>query len=204
MPNANLNVDTTVSGLPGPRGGQVRSVDVSAKAEPSDYLSNLQMAVMLIGEARKDRWPLFTDIVYVDFGDQDSRVRSVTGPLGELSTDISRKASIAVSTTVWTLAGGYTVVQTPTASVDLFAGFRYLVMESSLKLNVQDSSGRFYRAKSASMDQQPWDGIIGARERHRSAHDRPGAWFRFSMVTDGRRQSSASDSGAIMTAPAGH
>ena len=165
LPNANLNVDTTVSGLPGPSGGETRSVDVSAKTEPNDYLSNLQMAVMLIGEARKDRWSVFTDIVYVDFGDQSSRARSVTGPFGDLSTDISRKASIDLSATIWTLAGGYRVVQSPNANMDLFAGFRYLVMDSSLKLSVQDSSGRFYRANAVSMDQQPWDGIIGARGR---------------------------------------
>lgn len=171
LPNANVNVDTTVGGLPGPLGGEARSVDVSAKTDPSDYLSNLQVALMLIGEARKDRWSVFTDLIYVDFGTQDSRVRSVTGPLGERSTDISRKASIDLSTTIWTLAGGYSVVQSPSATVDLFAGFRYLVLDSSLKLNVQDSSGRFYRAKSASMDQQPWDGIIGARGRVMEAEE---------------------------------
>ncbi|MGB5831334.1 MAG: hypothetical protein WBG92_05015 [Thiohalocapsa sp.] len=173
LPNANLSVDTTVTGLPGPSGGKTRSVDVSAETDPGNYLSNLNMAVMLIGEARKGDWSLFTDIIYVDFGDQDSRVRGVADPGGGLSADGVRHVDIDLSTTVWTLAGGYRVAKSSAANLDLFAGFRYLVMDSSLALTVQDGNGRLVRSKSASMNEQAWDGIVGARGRL-SLNDR---WF---------------------------
>ena len=163
FPNANLDVKTTVSGLPGPNGSQSRPVDVNAKVEPNDYLSNLKMAVMLLGEARKGKGSVFTDILYVDFKTEDGKVRSISGPLGYRTTDISRKADIDLSTTLWTLAGGYRVAEVPNANLDLFAGFRYLVMNSNLDLTVQDSSGRFYRSNSTSLDQEDWDGIVGAR-----------------------------------------
>lgn len=164
LPAADISVDT-LAGLRGPGDTGPRSIGVNAETDPNNYLDNLQMAVMLIGEARRERWSVFTDLIYVDFGNQGSKVRSVSGPFAERSADIQDKGKTALSTTAWTLAGGYRVAKTPMASLDLFAGFRYLDMESSLKLTLRDASGRLSRADSLSIDQSVWDGIVGARGR---------------------------------------
>lgn len=113
FPAADLRVHTTVPGLGGPVGTGARNIDVSAETRPSDYLEHLRMAVMLIGEARRGRWSVFTDIMYVDFGDQDSRVRSVSGPLGVLPGHLETKGEIGLSTTAWILAGGCRVARPP-------------------------------------------------------------------------------------------
>jgi hypothetical protein len=165
LPAANLRVDTTVPGLRRPGDTGPRSIDVNAETGPNNYLDELQMGLMLIGEARRGRWSAFTDLIYVDFGEQGSRARSVSGPLGERSADLQTRAETDLSTTAWTLAGGYRVAKTPMASLDLFAGFRYLAMDSSLRLTLRDASGRFSRADSISTDQSVWDGIVGARGR---------------------------------------
>ena len=47
--------------------------------------------------------------------------------------------------------------------MDLIGGFRYLSMDSTLNLSLQDATGRYLRARNVSMNQDAWDGIIGAR-----------------------------------------
>src|SRR5512135_1679975 len=37
------------------------------EAGPSDYLQNLQSVIMLSGDVRKDRWSVFTDVIYLAF-----------------------------------------------------------------------------------------------------------------------------------------
>lgn len=163
LPNANGSIDTTVGGLPGPAGGQPVSVDVSAKVDPGDYLSNLQAAIMLIGEARRGDWSLFTDVMYVDFGDQDARLRSITGPLGEVSATLSREAKIDLSSVVWTLGTGYTLMRGHSGTLDLIAGARYLSLESDLTLRLEDGRGQLLRSQKVSSDESQWDGIVGVR-----------------------------------------
>ncbi len=163
FPAVSGSIDTSVTGLPGPNGGESRRVDISGTVDPGNYLDNLRMAFMLTAEARKDNWLIYTDIVYADLGSQDTRVRQVTGPLGNLSTTITRDTETDISSTIWTLGGGYRVVHEPSWSLDLIAGFRYLTMNSDLTLSLQDARGQSLRARKVSMDQDEWDGIIGAR-----------------------------------------
>lgn len=166
LPALSGSVDTDVPGLLGPN-GEPRQIKASGDINPDSYLSNLQMAFMLSAEARKGNWSILTDIIYTDFSDQDTRLKSVSGPKGELSTEIARNAKVDLSATIWTLAGGYTVVRDPNWNLDLIAGFRYLTTDSTLNLSTQDERGRYLRSHDVSMDQDELDGIIGARGRIR-------------------------------------
>jgi len=56
MPTVGSTVQYT---LPASFGGGTATVE----KDPGDYLSNLDMALMLSGEARKGRWAVFTDII---------------------------------------------------------------------------------------------------------------------------------------------
>jgi len=174
LPNVNGSADVTARGLRGADGQDLGQVGLSSEIGPNDYLSNLQMALMLIGEARKGPWSVFTDVMYVDFGNEKTHLKRVTGPLGVLSTEISREAKTDLSSTVWTLAAGYTIVRDPSWNLDLFAGFRYLTMSSDLNVSVQDENGRYLRDNKISMDQDVWDGIVGARGEVRFSDSR---WF---------------------------
>ena len=65
-------------------------------------------------EARKGRWSVFTDVIYLDFSDDDSKVKSIDfidgGPdLVNASLDAGTETSFKAL--AWTLAGGYGVLQ---------------------------------------------------------------------------------------------
>ena len=165
LPALDASADVTVPRLRDANGAELGPVSVSANATPDNYLSDLNMAVMFMGEARKGHWSVYTDLLYTSFGNKDTKIRNVTGPAGFVSTDINRTARTELSATVWTLAGGYRAVERSTFELDLMAGFRYLTMDSDLKLSLQGTDGRFYRQQKVSMDQDVWDGIVGLRGR---------------------------------------
>jgi hypothetical protein len=43
---------------------------------PNDYLEALQAVIMILGEVRRDRWSAFTDIIYLDFASEESKVKA--------------------------------------------------------------------------------------------------------------------------------
>ena len=43
---------------------------------PVDYLDNLDFVLMLAGEARRGSWSLRADVIYLDFSNQRSRVKT--------------------------------------------------------------------------------------------------------------------------------
>jgi hypothetical protein len=163
LPAVDSTADVTVNRLPRADSTEIGPVSISADVTPDDYLSDLEMAFMLLGEARKGPWSIYTDVLYTSFDSQDTKVRRVTGPEGLLSTDVDRKARTDLSTTVWTLAGGYRAVDRADVELDLMAGLRYLTMDSDLKLTLQGADGRFFRQQKVSLDQDVWDGIVGLR-----------------------------------------
>lgn len=151
------------SGVRLPDGSRVGPVSLEVSTSPDSYLSNLNMAFMIMGEARKGRWSIYTDALYTSFGDADTKVRNVTWPAGFHSSQIERKARIDLSATVWTLAGGYQVLDRSELTLDLMAGARYLTLDSDLELSVQGADGHLSRQNKVSMDQDVWDGILGLR-----------------------------------------
>ncbi|ESQ17239.1 MAG TPA: hypothetical protein DDY14_08700 [Chromatiaceae bacterium] len=78
LPALDASADLTVIS---PRGIERGPLSVSAETSPDDYLSNLDIAFMLMGEARKGSWSLYTDLVYADFGNKATKIRGVAGPL---------------------------------------------------------------------------------------------------------------------------
>jgi len=165
LPTMSSNVSTLLPRPGGPSGIEPRLVSVSAEADPSGYLDDLQMAVMLTAGASRGRWSLLTDIVYTDFANQKTKVRHAIDPDRQLPVAISRQASWDLSATLWTLAAGYKVIDDPSWDLDLIAGMRYLRLASDLKVSFLDPSGRYLSSGKISLDQSDWDGIIGLRGR---------------------------------------
>jgi len=160
LPAVDTNSDVTIPRLRGAESGPVR---LNASSTPDDYLGSLNMAFMLMGEARKGPWSIYTDVLYTSFGNEGTKVRSVTGPAGSLSTEIGRKAQTDLSTTVWTLAPGYRAIERDNFELDLMAGARYLTMDSNLKLTFRGADERIIGGREVSLDQDNWDGIVGLR-----------------------------------------
>ena len=163
-------VDGTLKyGVPPGAGG---SPDVAIDAD--DYLENLDFFFMINAEVRKARWSVFTDFIYLDFSDDDSKVKSIDfidgGPdLVNASLDAGTETSFKAL--AWTLAGGYSMLQGDLGRLELLAGFRYFGVDASTDWRLTTTitgpggSHSFPRSGSASKREDLWDGIIGLRGR---------------------------------------
>ncbi len=146
------------------------SVSVGA----SDYLKNLKFTAMISGEIRKDKWSLFTDVIYVDFGSEDSVVTAVDFALTRRNPvssvlDIGTKSSLEGWT--WTLAGSYRAFQSESGTFDVLVGFRYLSLSAKthwrLSATIYGPRGSTPFSKSGTISQSRdlLDGIVGIRGR---------------------------------------
>ena len=159
--------------------------EVNVKVNPDDYLSELEMALLLAFEARKGKWLGFTDVTYMKLSGASSSVRAIDfnlgpGPANPTSTTLDRGTQTDIEATIWTLAGGYNLVQGPAASLDLFGGAKYLKLEGTtdwqLSGTVTGPGGGavFPAAGSVSVENDMWDFIVGVKGRVRLGE---GNWF---------------------------
>jgi len=117
-----------------PGGGGSPDISVG----PTDWLELLNFGVLVAASARKGRFSMFTDVVYLSMTrNGDGRVVSVEGTVPGGFTSIPVSADLTLNTRtdmdglVWTLAAGYTVKETETSSVDIFAGARLFSVDFS-------------------------------------------------------------------------
>jgi len=159
LPNVNANLSHDFPRL--------QTDQLKTEIGPNDYLENLEFGLLVTGEVRKGRWSAFTDLIYLDFGNQETKVRDITGPRGRELSELGVQAQTDLSTTLWTLAGAYTVIQKPEFNLDVLLGFRYLGLDTDLKWEfVQDSALPeldLIRAGKVSENKENWDAIIGVK-----------------------------------------
>jgi hypothetical protein len=160
--------------------GAAGDPSVSVKATPGDYLSDLDMALLLAFEARKGKWLLYTDVTYMKIGADNSSVRAVNFGGTRVTTSLDAGTQTDIKSTIWTVAGGYNLVREPKASLDLIAGARYLWLEAKtnwqLSANVSGPGGGSVFPSSGSVTESDgvWDGIVGVKGRVRLGE---GHWF---------------------------
>lgn len=169
------SIDGTLSYGPPPASGASANVDVDA----STLLSNLAFAAMVAGEARKGRWLIGTDLIYLHLSSGNSKVASVdvnpgTGPINIATTALNANTQSSLKGTVWTMVGGYALLQEPKASLDLIGGFRYFGLKATTDwqlLATVSGTGpngitvTFPRAGSTERSDNVWAGIVGAKGR---------------------------------------
>lgn len=168
------SVDGQLNYGPPRQGGGSPNVSIDAEK----VLDALEMAAMISGSARKDRWVIATDFIYLNMGTDKSKVRSVDlnpgpGRVNVATSSISGDVDVDLKGTIWTLAGGYSVVQTPGVNIDLVAGFRYLGLETTtdwkLKAAVTGThssrTATFSRSGSVTQSEDIWTALIGSQGR---------------------------------------
>jgi hypothetical protein len=158
--------------LPPQLGGRLPT-DVTSG--PGNYLSKLNFAAMFAADAQYDRFSLLTDFVYANGGAGSTNIKSldfVGLPSQPISRSLETSASTTLKTTIWTLAGGYTVARGDWGNMDVLAGFRYLGINAntdySLALMVTGPRGNgatFGGVGSISGSRDIWNGIAGFRGR---------------------------------------
>ena len=117
-------------------------------------MSNLDLAMMTTLGARKDKFSMLADVIYMDLSDS---IRHKGEFLGQ---PVSGRLDVGLSSWVLNLIGGYTLIDSGKNVFDIAAGARYLdvELEATLKINNQK--------KKVGGDGQVWDGVIGVKGRH--------------------------------------
>lgn len=175
------SVDARLKYGPPPAGGSGANVEIDGE----DILEALNFALMLQGEARKGRWLIAGDLIYLDFGSQNSAVRSVDfnpgpGPVNIATSQLNAGTQSSLDATVVTLVGGYNMVNDAAATLDLIAGFRYIDVKVRTDYNLTAAvtgpagTATFARAGSIERSSDLFDGIVGARGRFRMGDSQ---WF---------------------------
>ena len=114
--------------------GERRVPNVSVDAE--DILSSLDFAFMLTGDARKGRWSVAADFIYLALSNDKSNIKSVSfnagpGPVNVTNTTLNLGTNVDLDGNSLTVMGGYSIVDEPNARADLIGGFRYLDLEAT-------------------------------------------------------------------------
>ncbi len=141
------------------------------EAGPNDYLQNLQAVIMISGEARRDRWSVFTDIIYLAFADEDSSVKAVDFGDSRVSSSVNVATSSSLRGTAWTLGAGYAVETGHAVTLDVIGGLRYFELAASTDWQLESvitgpgGGQTFPRTGGISENLTFWDGIIGVRGR---------------------------------------
>ncbi|VGO23462.1 porin family protein [Pontiella sulfatireligans] len=119
-------------------------IDITLK----DILDNLDGVIMLKAGARKGRWSLFQDLIYLDLED-DATVKLPES--AKLKLDLTMKSWIS------TMGAGYTVFYNDDFSVNVLGGARFLYLDLDLDAKVK---GTDYK-DNVSGSQNAWNGIVG-------------------------------------------
>jgi hypothetical protein len=133
-----------LSGSVGARGLPAAEVDASF----GDILSNLDVAVMTVGEVRHGRFGVFADLIYTSLSADGS------GPAGFVDADLSNDLTVA------TLMGQFRAAERGRSSADLMAGARLWNVNADLTL-----TGPAGGTASAGFDETWVDPMIGAKGR---------------------------------------
>jgi hypothetical protein len=161
------NIDGTLKYSVPPGAGGSPEVEVG----PNEYLENLGFAMMISGEARKDRFSVFTDFIYLHFTNEESAVKSINFGGNRVSSSANVSTDSSLEGALWTLGAGYAVLPGRPVELDVFGGLRYFGLEFStdwqLGLAVTGPGGgqTFPRSGSVSQREDLWDGIVGVRGR---------------------------------------
>jgi opacity protein-like surface antigen len=115
-------------------------------------LDNLSMAFMGAVEARKDRWSLFTDIIYMDINKKAKQHQ--TGPGGN---PIEVRGNVGMESWIINAQTRYAVHDTDQARISLVGGLRYLNLDLATGLRINDQP-----LVDLGDSGSNWDVIVGA------------------------------------------
>ena len=143
-----------------PSGGSL-PLDVSA----SDLISHTDVAAMAGFEARKGRWGLYTDAVFMDLGQHNFGTRSLLAGRAPLPPGTSADLSLDIEALALTVAGTYRVHESDRNVVDVLAGGRMLDASVQLDWAFNADVAGTLRSGSREVGHTTWDGIVGLKGR---------------------------------------
>lgn len=150
----------------------------SVEVDASTILKNLNGVFMGMFEMSKGRWGVYTDLMYMDVGNDKSGTRDIAIGGTQIPADVSAGVDFNLKGWIWTIAGEYQVVQDPRAPFFVLAGARLLDMDQTLSYQLSGNVGRFPvvdRQGNLDASLTNWDAIVGVKGRVAFGND--GEWF---------------------------
>jgi len=145
-----------------PSGGSGPTIDVDA----SDILDALKFTFMGTFEARKGHWGVFTDLIYLDLGDSKTGSRDFAVGGAGIPAGVTANLGMDLKSWVWTVAGLYSLADTPHNSTDLLFGARMVDLTQTLDWSLSGSLGAIGlpgRAGRSELSGTNWDAIVGLK-----------------------------------------
>ena len=166
---------------PPPPGGAAPIATVDAET----LLGALDAVFMGTAEARRGKWSIVTDFIYLSLSNDRGGIKSIdfnpgSGPVNLTNTSLNVNTDSKLTGRVWQLAGGYSAIYQPRHTMDIIAGVRYFDLTVStnwqLSAAVAGPAGaqNFAAAGGISQSEELWDAIVGVRG-HVKIGD--GNWF---------------------------
>lgn len=122
-----------------------------------DILDNLDFTFMGLIQARRDKWAIVSDLIFLKLSFDETVNRTI--PVGPL--DVPAQVDIGVDMKTWivNLAGSYRIYQADKFDVQVLAGVRYLSLDVGASLDVDLFPGE----KIVDGKDEVLDAIVGIR-----------------------------------------
>ena len=145
---------------------------------PSDAIvDSLDFAFMATFEARKGRYGVFTDVMYLDAGGSSTGSRDIAIGDREIPAGVTADLDLDMKATSWTLAGEYVLVDTPQHTLSALAGTRLLDLEQKLGYDLSADVGPLAgpgRSGEIEVHSTYWDAVVGLKGQFLSGAE--GRW----------------------------
>jgi hypothetical protein len=137
-------------------GGETRTGD-DIDLSFSDLLKDLDMAFMGMLTARKGKWSLLTDVLYLNLSDGKSRTTNAD----LIGQPVTAKLDVGLKAWIVGAVAAYEVYETDRTRLGVLAGGRYLYLKPDLEFRIPDIGLRERVAESEDF----LDAVVGVRGR---------------------------------------
>ena len=180
LPTVNAKIEYPLPGIGGGGGGggggTGAAPDGSLDTEigPDQYLTKLNFAAMIAGEARRGPWSVMADYIGLRVSGKGSRLNGVSiggNRLPELDASATSSSQSTLKSTLWNVTGGYALIEDGAYRLDAIAGIRVGKLDASVdwtlsaSVNLPDGTPVLARSGRLDASRDVVDGVIGARGR---------------------------------------
>lgn len=134
-----------------------------------DILDNLDFTFQGSFDARKGKWGMIADVIYLDLGKSGHETREGTIGGSQIPADVTAKLGFDMKSWITTAAGYYRLVDESDRSFDFVFGLRYADISQKLKWNLSGNIGNLPiqgPVGSARVSASYWDAVLGLRGRY--------------------------------------
>ena len=183
LPTINAKIEYPLPGIGGGGGGgggtgggigAAPDGSLDTEIGPNRYLTKLNFAAMLAGEARRGPWSAMADFIGLRVSGEGSRLNGVSvggNRLPGLDASVASGSQSTLKATLWNVTGGYALVEDSAYRLDAIAGLRVGRLEAnvdwtlSASVTLPDGTPVLARSGSLGASRDVVDGVIGARGR---------------------------------------